>query len=260
MHAAGRRCRDRPSIARRVQARRSQSSRRYLCGSAQLATRPSSRFRGLLPATRESRIATGIECATVWCTSPPNPHQCWISGGQQFGAKLAGVSVRKIGYARVSSTGQNLDRQLGALVAEGCDRIFQEKVSGKSIKNRPELEKAISALGTGDVLVLAEWDRCTRSMIDGVAIIDSAAPCIAQSLRARNSEASAQAKSVDTPLSEPRQGCLFAFLPGQHHPRSAMGRRTERSCVQRRCFVAKVSGSAAHVNGRSDRSVAGRHR
>ena len=36
----------------------------------------------------------------------------------------------------------------------------------------PELEKAINALGTGDVLVLAEWDRCTRSMIDGVAIIE----------------------------------------------------------------------------------------
>ena len=80
--------------------------------------------------------------------------------------------MRKVGYARVSSTGQNLDRQLGALVAEGCDRIFQEKASGKSIKNRPEHEKAISALGTGDVLVLAEWDRCTRSMIDGVAIIE----------------------------------------------------------------------------------------
>src|SRR6476660_4505493 len=83
-----------------------------------------------------------------------------------------GAAMRKIGYARVSSTGQNLDRQRGALVAEGCDRIFQEKASGKSIKNRPELEKAISALGTGDVLVLAEWDRCTRSMIDGVAIIE----------------------------------------------------------------------------------------
>jgi DNA invertase Pin-like site-specific DNA recombinase len=78
----------------------------------------------------------------------------------------------QVGYARVSSTGQNLDRQLGALVAEGCNRIFQEKASGKSIKNRPELEKAINVLGTGDVLVLAEWDRCTRSMIDGVAIIE----------------------------------------------------------------------------------------
>jgi DNA invertase Pin-like site-specific DNA recombinase len=80
--------------------------------------------------------------------------------------------MRKIGYARVSSTHQNLERQLGALVAEGCTRIFKEKASGKSAKNRPELEKAIGALGTGDVLVLAEWDRCTRSMLDGVAIIE----------------------------------------------------------------------------------------
>ena len=77
--------------------------------------------------------------------------------------------MRKVGYARVSSVGQNLDRQLGALVAEGCDRIFQEKASGRSTKNRPELEKAISALGTGDIFVLAEWDRATRSMMDGVA-------------------------------------------------------------------------------------------
>lgn len=78
----------------------------------------------------------------------------------------------KIGYARVSSAHQNLERQLGALVAEGCEKIFKEKASGKSVKGRPELEKAINALGTGDVLVLAEWDRCTRSMIDGVAIIE----------------------------------------------------------------------------------------
>jgi len=67
---------------------------------------------------------------------------------------------------------QNLDRQIAALRAEGCDEIYREKVSGKSIKNRPELEKAIDRLGTGDVLVVAEWDRATRSMVDGVAIID----------------------------------------------------------------------------------------
>jgi DNA invertase Pin-like site-specific DNA recombinase len=39
------------------------------------------------------------------------------------------------------------------------------------MKNRPELEKAIDELGTGDILVLAEWDRCTRSMLDGIAIM-----------------------------------------------------------------------------------------
>lgn len=80
--------------------------------------------------------------------------------------------MRKIGYARVSSTAQNLDRQIAALRTERCDEVFREKASGKSLKGRPELEKAIDALGTGDVLVLAEWDRATRSLPDGIAIIE----------------------------------------------------------------------------------------
>lgn len=79
--------------------------------------------------------------------------------------------MQKIGYARVSSAGQNLDRQLGALRAERCHEIFREKASGRSLWGRPQLEKAIDALGKGDVLVIAEWDRATRSMQDGVAII-----------------------------------------------------------------------------------------
>ena len=80
--------------------------------------------------------------------------------------------MRKIGYARVSSTSQSLDRQVAALRAERVDVIFREKASGKAIKDRPGLEKAIDELGTGDVLVVAEWDRATRSMMDGVALID----------------------------------------------------------------------------------------
>jgi DNA invertase Pin-like site-specific DNA recombinase len=50
-----------------------------------------------------------------------------------------------------------------------------EKASGKAIRNRPELEKAIDELGTGDVPVVAEWDRATRSMIDGVNLIERVA-------------------------------------------------------------------------------------
>ena len=81
----------------------------------------------------------------------------------------------KIGYARVSTINQNLDRQIGALRAEACDKIFREKVSGKSLKGRPELEKAIDELGAKDVLVIAEWDRATRSMMDGISIIQRVA-------------------------------------------------------------------------------------
>lgn len=77
----------------------------------------------------------------------------------------------KIGYARVSTNDQNLDRQIAALRAEGCDRIFREKGSGKTGNKRPELEKAIDALGCDDVFVIAEWDRATRSYEDGIKII-----------------------------------------------------------------------------------------
>lgn len=81
----------------------------------------------------------------------------------------------KIGYARVSTINQNLDRQISALRAEGCDYIYREKASGKAMRGRPQLEKAIDHLGTDDVLIVAEWDRATRSMQDGLAIMQRVA-------------------------------------------------------------------------------------
>jgi DNA invertase Pin-like site-specific DNA recombinase len=56
------------------------------------------------------------------------------------------MKVEKIGYARVSTPHQHLDRQIAALRAEGCTRIFREKVSGRDLKGRPQLAKAIDAL------------------------------------------------------------------------------------------------------------------
>jgi DNA invertase Pin-like site-specific DNA recombinase len=91
---------------------------------------------------------------------------------QQWSETQERIKMRKIGYARVSMITQNLDRQIGALRAECCDEVYREKASGKAIKGRPQLEKAIDALGTGDVFVIAEWDRATRSMMDGIAILD----------------------------------------------------------------------------------------
>ncbi|MEM7069253.1 MAG: recombinase family protein [Pseudomonadota bacterium] len=81
----------------------------------------------------------------------------------------------KIGYARVSTKGQNLDRQIAALRAAGVEKIFRERASGKAVSGRPQLSKAIDALGTDDVLVVAEWDRATRSMIDGIKIMQQIA-------------------------------------------------------------------------------------
>lgn len=80
-----------------------------------------------------------------------------------------------IGYARVSTLTQNLDRQIAALRDAGCDVIYREKASGAKVRGRPELEKALDALGSQDVLIVAEWDRATRSMLDGIQIMQRVA-------------------------------------------------------------------------------------
>ena len=89
--------------------------------------------------------------------------------------ELRDTSGMLIGYARVSTIGQKLDRQIAALRDVGCDLIFREKASAKSVKDRPELERAIDRLGSQDVLIVAEWDRATRSMLDGIELMQRVA-------------------------------------------------------------------------------------
>ena len=62
-------------------------------------------------------------------------------------------------------------RQTKALKRLGCAVIYSDKASGKSMAGRPELARALDDLDTGDELVIAEWDRATRSMWDGLQII-----------------------------------------------------------------------------------------
>ncbi len=77
----------------------------------------------------------------------------------------------RIGYARVSSSGQKLDVQLDRLA--DCDRIFHEKVSGKSTKGRPELKNALSFVRVGDVFVITKLDRLARSVVDLAGIVQT---------------------------------------------------------------------------------------
>ena len=75
-----------------------------------------------------------------------------------------------IGYARVSSTDQSLDVQLDALRDAGCDRIFQEKQSGRSADDRPVWQECLEFVREGDVLVFTRLDRIGRSLVDLVSI------------------------------------------------------------------------------------------
>lgn len=79
--------------------------------------------------------------------------------------EIPAVAGQTVGYARVSSTGQNLDRQLSALRDAGCTKTFQEKLSGAN-RERPELEAALDYLRDGDRLVCVSMDRLARSLGD----------------------------------------------------------------------------------------------
>lgn len=71
--------------------------------------------------------------------------------------------MAKVGYARVSTHSQKEDSQVDELTAAGCDKIFVDKASGKLAK-RPELDKALDYLRSGDVLVITRLSRAMRSL------------------------------------------------------------------------------------------------
>ncbi|MFE3028374.1 recombinase family protein [Nocardia tengchongensis] len=75
-----------------------------------------------------------------------------------------------VGYARVSTTDQLLDRQLLALTAAGCQKVFADKKFGKNAE-REELQRCLEYLRPGDTLVVPALDRLSRSMQDLLAIV-----------------------------------------------------------------------------------------
>lgn len=83
-------------------------------------------------------------------------------------APLGGGAL--VGYARVSTWDQNLDRQTLALGAAGCIRIFSDKASGKDAL-RPNLIACLDYCRAGDTLTVVELSRLGRSVQDLVSIV-----------------------------------------------------------------------------------------
>ena len=77
-----------------------------------------------------------------------------------------------VGYARVSSTGQDLSVQLEKL--DGCDKVFKEKRSGLDT-GRPELKRCLDYLREGDTLLVTKIDRLAGSTTDLYRIISELA-------------------------------------------------------------------------------------
>lgn len=102
----------------------------------------------------------------------------------------------KIGYARVSSSGQNLESQIEALKRAGCEKIFQEKISGRQADNRTELQNALDFVREGDIFIVSRLDRCSRSVIDLHKILEK--------LKSKNVDFKATEQDLDTSTSTGR--------------------------------------------------------
>lgn len=78
----------------------------------------------------------------------------------------------RIGYARTSTTDQNLDAQITALEAAGCTMIRKEQRSGKKLEGRKELQTILDFIHAGETLVVTRIDRLARSLRDLQIIAD----------------------------------------------------------------------------------------
>ena len=75
-----------------------------------------------------------------------------------------------IGYAWMSTSDQNLDRQMSVLTAVGCSKIFADKEPGKNAE-RPQLLLLLDYARPGDALVVASLDKLARSLQDLISLV-----------------------------------------------------------------------------------------
>lgn len=122
-----------------------------------------------------------------------------------------------IGYARVSTDDQNLDAQTDALTAAGAERIFAEKISGTK-RDRPELGTLLDQLRSGDVVVVAKYDRLARSLRDLLDLVET--------IKDRGAGFRSLAEDIDT--TTPAGELIFhVFASIAHFERRRIAERTK---------------------------------
>src|SRR4029450_7999764 len=98
--------------------------------------------------------------------------------------------MARIGYARVSSTDQDLALQIERLKAAGCEMVRSEKVTGSTRQGRSELASIIAFLRPGDELVVTRIDRLARSIGDLQDLV--------REMRAKGASLRATEQPIDT--------------------------------------------------------------
>ena len=137
-----------------------------------------------------------------------------------------------IGYARVSTTDQKAELQIDALTAAGCGRVFTDKASG-SLANRPQLDRMLDHLRSGDVVVVWRLDRLGRSLKNLIALVEE--------LKEKGVGLRSLSESIDTTTAN---GRLFFSVMG------ALG-EFERDLIRERTMAGLAAARArGRVGGR----------
>lgn len=141
------------------------------------------------------------------------------------------MTMRMIGYARVSTSEQNLDSQRAALEAAGCVKIFTDQgISGAEF-DRPGLAATLKGVRSGDMLVVWRLDRLGRSLIELVRLVTD--------LGVRRVEFRSLSEAIDTSSSGGR--LLFHMLAAiAEFERSLIGERTKAGMAAARARGSKI--------------------
>jgi len=147
--------------------------------------------------------------------------------------KTASVSTplpNRIGYARVSSIGQNLDSQTDALQQAGCGKIFSEKMTGSRM-DRPAWDQVLEYVRPGDTIVVTELSRMTRSLLDLLETV--------KALEQRRVNLLSLRENIDTTTATGR--CFLSMMGAIH--------QVERELRAERAAAGRASAKARGKSG-----------
>lgn len=146
-----------------------------------------------------------------------------------------------IGYARVSTTEQNVGLQLDALHAANVEQVFTDEGVSGSVSSRPELDRCIAHLRSGDTLVVWRLDRLARSLKNLLELVES--------LSARGIHLRSLTEAIDTSSASGRL-ILSVFGALAEFERSLIIERTQAGLTAARLRRAKIGRPVAMSAGR----------
>jgi DNA invertase Pin-like site-specific DNA recombinase len=175
-----------------------------------------------------------------------------------------GIDMRNFGYARVSTTEQNMDLQLTALNAAGCVRVLTDEGFSGANFSRPGLNKVMRVLRSGDTLIVWRLDRHGRSLFELLKLV--------RDLNERGVEFRSLSENLDTSTSAGRL-LLHLLASMAEFERSLISERTRAGMAAARARGSRIgrrpamtaeqlvnARTAIDIDHRSVAEVAGEYR